>query len=235
MTDMTGLTPKARSLVQAGRSAFRPTAGDRERIEAALRTQLGPGALPLDAGGTGLSGSAGWHTVARVALGVCVIGGAAFLALRPGASTPVPRAGRSTHLLAASPAPMASNTPEPTPSAAPTVETSAPAAASSKVPVSPAPHRPDRLAQEVALLSRATAELRAGHADQALKALDEHQRRFPSGALSEDRRAAKAEALCSLGRVNEGRAELAHLAPQSPAAAHAKRVCDSASVADQQP
>jgi hypothetical protein len=86
----------------------------------------------------------------------------------------------------------------------------------------------DRLAEEVALLSRATKALRAGRAAEALRALDEHQSKFPRGALSEERRAAKAEALCSLGRVREGRAELGRLAPQSPAAARAKQVCDSA-------
>jgi hypothetical protein len=65
-----------------------------------------------------------------------------------------------------------------------------------------------------------------------VKVLDEHQRRFPSGALSEERRAAKAQALCLLGRVDEGRAELARLAPRSPAAATAQQVCDGAA-ADQ--
>jgi hypothetical protein len=101
-----------------------------------------------------------------------------------------------------------------------------PAAAPSEAP---ALHARDRLAEEVALLSRATTALRAGRAAEALKTLDEHQSRFPRGALSEERRAAKAQALCSLGRMSEGRAELARLAPQSPAAARAKQVCDSSS------
>jgi hypothetical protein len=99
--------------------------------------------------------------------------------------------------------------------------------ASLDAPAAPAPSGRDRLAEEVALLSRATKALRAGRAGEALRALDEHQSRFPRGALSEERRAAKAEALCSLGRVSEGRAELGRLAPQSPAAARAKQVCDS--------
>jgi hypothetical protein len=81
----------------------------------------------------------------------------------------------------------------------------------------------------VVLLSRATTALRAGRAVEALKALDEHQSRFPRGALGEERRAAKAQALCSLGRMSEGRAELARLAPESPALARAKQVCDSRS------
>jgi hypothetical protein len=77
-------------------------------------------------------------------------------------------------------------------------------------------------------LSRATSALRAGRPAAALRTLAEHQRRFPAGALVEERSAAKAQALCLLGRVEEGRAELARLTPQSPAAATAQQVCDGA-------
>src|SRR6185369_7565739 len=103
---------------------------------------------------------------------------------------------------------------------------------SSKVVVElspPAPPVQDRLAEEVALLSRATSALRAGRAAEALKFLDEHQRKFPKGVLGVERRGARAQALCALKRVGEGRAELARLAPQSPAAGRAKQVCDAAS------
>ena len=99
----------------------------------------------------------------------------------------------------------------------------------SLAPPASALHGQDGLAQEVALLTRATSDLRAGRAADALKALDEHQRKFPNGVLSVERRAARAQALCSLKRVSEGRAELTRLAPQSPAAARAKQVCDLAS------
>jgi hypothetical protein len=44
--------------------------------------------------------------------------------------------------------------------------------------------------------------------------------------LSEERRSARAQALCRLGRVAEGRAEQAHLSPGSPAALQAKHACD---------
>jgi len=77
----------------------------------------------------------------------------------------------------------------------------------------------------VALLSRATSALRAGRAADALTLLNEHQHKFPKGVLSEERRAAKAQALCSLGRQTEGRAELARLAPHSPAAIRAQQAC----------
>ncbi len=86
----------------------------------------------------------------------------------------------------------------------------------------------DRLAQEVALLSSATKSLNAGQPGEALRILAEHQRKFPSGLLTEERRAARAQALCSLGRVGEAKSELARLTPRSPAAARAQQVCDRA-------
>jgi hypothetical protein len=77
------------------------------------------------------------------------------------------------------------------------------------------------------LLSRATSDLHRGNAADALKVLNEHGREFPNGLLSEERRGARAQALCLLGRTSEARAELAHLTPQSPAAARAQQVCGS--------
>jgi hypothetical protein len=99
--------------------------------------------------------------------------------------------------------------------------------------IAPSPNavlpRRDRLALEVALLSRATSALSSGRFADALNALNQHQREFPNGLLSEERRAAKAQALCSLGRVAEGRSQLSHLASHSPVASRAKQVCDAAS------
>lgn len=231
---MSTLTPKAQALVKAGRTAYRPTAHDRKRIEEALRDRLGADALTPDAGGansTSLWPHAGWKGAAGVTVSVCVAAGVAFFALRD-------REGEEQD----------HPTPESTWVAPP--QPQAPALGDNAVPFAPsiqeAHAQPsstaaindqaanltaidNSLAQEVALLSRATKALRAGHADQALNALQEHQRRFPSGALSEDRQAAKAQALCLLGDVRAGLAALSNLAPQSPAAARAQQVCDSAS------
>jgi hypothetical protein len=219
---MTALTPKARALVQAGKTALRATSADRERIEAALRVRLGSDALPLDNGVTAAGSGASWQAVAGVATGVCVLGALAVLALRPAASAPVPPA-RS-----AAPPPAQSALPDlpPTAAGAPAPFAVPPELGSSpEQPGTSAPRPRDRLAREVALLSRATSQLRAGHAAAALRTLGEHQRNFPNGALSEERRAAEAQALCLLGRVGEGRAKLAQLAPGSPAAARAAELC----------
>jgi outer membrane protein assembly factor BamD (BamD/ComL family) len=91
------------------------------------------------------------------------------------------------------------------------------------------PQENDALSQEVALLQPATGDLRAGRFSEALKSLDEHQRRFPNGILTEERRAARAQALCSLGRRSEAQAELSLLAAQSLAVANARHYCDETS------
>jgi hypothetical protein len=221
---MTELDPNARALVEAGRRALRSTTADRERIEAALRARLGADALPPDAS-TQVAATS-WQAVAGAAIGICVLAGVAFYALRPTVDARAPEARPAAQLpTAQTPAasPHVAPAAEPQPTAP--LQVSAPPA---PPPAASTPRSPDALAREVALLSRATSELRAGRAAAAVKILDEHQRRFPSGALSEERRAAKAQALCLVGRVDEGRAELARLTPRSPAAANAQQLCDGA-------
>jgi hypothetical protein len=228
---MADLNSKASALVHAGRSALRATPADRARIEAALRAQLGPAALPVDSGISRAVKATGWKVVTGVAVGVCVIGAAAVWTLRP-ARGPRDVQARSGSPIARS---VTNSAPELPRIAAPVrvpVESAPAVTPSSKAPAGAR----DRLAREVALLSQATVELRAGHAATALKMLREHQQKFPNGALSEERRAARAQALCMLGRVDEGRSELARLTPQSPAAARAEQVCESgASTHDTRP
>jgi outer membrane protein assembly factor BamD (BamD/ComL family) len=90
------------------------------------------------------------------------------------------------------------------------------------------PGAPDSLPEEVRLLSKAEQQLSAGRADDALRTLGEHERRFPGGVLAEERLAARVQALCALGRVTEARADLARLArayPQSPHLDRARKFC----------
>ncbi|HVU05493.1 MAG TPA: hypothetical protein VHE30_27285 [Polyangiaceae bacterium] len=223
---MAALGPRAQSLVRAGRAALRPADGDRDRIEAALRAELGPAALPPpgSVAPPPVVAVASWKAALGAALGAGAIAVALYLARSPAKNSPqvVPVTASATTSPPAPPAEPPGETAAAVAEAPPSVvvpPVTAPPSASASPPR-------DRLAEEVALLSRATKALRAGRAGEALGALDEHQSRFPRGLLSEERRAAKAEALCSLGRTSEGRAELARLAPQSPAAARAKQACD---------
>lgn len=214
---MTDLSPKARALIQTGRSAFRPSETDRVRIEAALRKHLGADAL------TSVTASktiANWQIVAGLALTLGVLGMTAFMLLRSPASD------RQSHPQAA----PVSTTPTPASEEPPTTESSTPSDTTivAAVEVRTPAHQPsprDRLSRELALLSRATSALHAADPAAALKALEEHQRKFPNGVLREERRSAMALALCSLGRFDEGRNELARLAPHSPEAARAREVC----------
>jgi hypothetical protein len=231
---MDDLTPDA--LVRAGRSAFRPEASDRERVLQSLTRTLGESAL-LD--GPQHGGLAKRAFGPRFSLQAKLLGGLGALAI--GAALVVaPRLWTKT-TPASGPAPVPSSIilaaqPEPLP-ISPTEqdETSVQPAAAS-VPDAPRPSPrsskarspSDSLAEEVGLVSKAEQQLYAGHADDALKILGEHERRFPNGALAEQRMAARVQSLCTLGRIAEARANLTRLArayPRSPHLDRARRFC----------
>jgi hypothetical protein len=226
------LSSKARAVVRAHRDADRPTAEDRERVTAALRTRLGAAVLPLERPiSNRLLGSLIQRRSAT-AFGLCVVGSVLFLARRPGTTL-----GPATQLRNKSAEAVHSS---PSPATAVSSEPAAPSEAPLPLPRKLAPlatpHTPpkaravigqDTLAQEVLLLSSAMSQLSSGQAAVALLTLGEHQQRFSNGVLSEERNAAKARALCLLHRLSEGRAALALLAPGSPSAARAKQDCDS--------
>lgn len=81
-----------------------------------------------------------------------------------------------------------------------------PASATADAPVeTPPPVSADAtsMSEEASLLQGAQRALAAGQAPRALTLLDEHERRFPSGMLAEERRVAKVLGLCALGRTEE--------------------------------
>jgi len=218
---MKNLSPRAQSLVSAGKEALKPSAGDQERILATLRARLGDSVVAGEAASASAASSS-WPIIAAVAAAIGV-GGALFFGLS-GRAEPVaapPPAAAHAPAPAAVPAPV-----QPAPDGAPT-------AALEPVPAeqpSPSARRSGTLAQEVEMLSRATAALQAGRAADALKVLGEHQRKFPGGLLAEERRAARVQALCTLGRRAEAEAELERLvrtSPQSPQTARARQVCSA--------
>jgi hypothetical protein len=84
------------------------------------------------------------------------------------------------------------------------------------------------LARELELLGAAEQRLRGGDPNGALRMLEQHARRFPEGALRQERMAARAIALCKLGRLQDGHSiarQLARSAPSSPLAARVRRAC----------
>jgi hypothetical protein len=241
---MSRLSPEAEQLVRAGRAVLRPSDADRERVFVGLLQRTGD--VP-DAGAAATKPSeaaAGskltlWKATGALA-GLAVAGAGAFFALRPEpAAIAFPPASVTPATVAAveaAPVAMAAK-PLPSPTSTSTEQSKAheseelpsvtpPRAASSR---RAPPRAGDALAREVALLSRASSELHAARPAAALQALNEHARRFPAGVLAQERAAARARALCELGRTSEAQLELAKLTPGSPHAARAAQACASAS------
>ncbi len=79
------------------------------------------------------------------------------------------------------------------------------------------------------LLRAAQGALRGGDGRAALAHLDEHARRFPAGALTAERRAARVLALCASGRAAEAGADAARFEeeyPRSPLLSRVSAACD---------
>jgi hypothetical protein len=221
---MSELGPRAREILRSGRELNRPTDADRERVESALRERLGA-ALLLTASSKAAAPAMRprWPFITSVVVGAGLVGGGLFLASRhEPVSSSAPHAVVTAVVATSSALPLTSAV------ELPSLDAPKPLAlVDSDRPTPSARPAEDHLAQEVALLARATSSLHASRPADALKVLDEYQRRFPKGLLTEERRAARAQALCALGRQSEAQAELARLAPQSLAAARAKQVCDA--------
>jgi hypothetical protein len=220
---------EAQALVNAGRIALRPTFADRERIFSALSERVSgdygsghsaappppPAPAPL-ARGLGLGLKAFYATAGALAVG----GVLASLALtRPESHAAQPSTPPAKSLPPAAPPPSVV--------APATVESSTPAA-TLEIRSAAAKRSADSLAEEVSILSRAETELHAGRAGSALALLQEHQRKFPRGALVEERIAARIQALCALGRLSEAQTALARLkrlSPESPHETRAREAC----------
>jgi len=229
---MSDLSPRARELMRSAHAMNRPTLADRARFESALRARLGAAVLPIQSGASSHAAQALWPIISSFVVGALVVGGALLLA--PGQDRQA-EGSASAPIAQTAPAVPTASFPEiepaPAPVASSAVSVAAVAPPSTVVAPSPPP-KPDRLAEEVTLLSSAVSDLRAGRVSVALKTLDEHRRRFPSGILTEERCAARAQALCALGRQREAQAELDRLAPRSLAAARARQICDATSNPD---
>lgn len=111
------------------------------------------------------------------------------------AVTPVPASVPDT-------TPSAVERAEPTPGAVGTAESQKAADPSAAVR---RPSPDEAYAAELAMLQRARAAVARGNHSAALEAIAEHQRRFPTGRLREEREALRVKALAGLGRRDEAR------------------------------
>ena len=214
---MPGLSKQASDLIASCRTALRPNEADRDRIVGCLRAVLGEAALPVTAVAVSPTSLLGWNTLLAGAIACGIFGGALALGSHRWHSLSEAPARTSSPESAPVGAPSA----QPAPSLSSTLALNGQSAARNQAPQQQA----DPLAQEVALLARATTALNAGRAREALAILAVHERRFPQGMLSIERRSAKAKALCWLGRSSEARVELSQLPPDSLAIAQRDSSC----------
>lgn len=83
------------------------------------------------------------------------------------------------------------------------------------------------LEAEIELLRAAQVALQKGDSRRALSALNKHRRLFPGGMLRQEREAARAVALCELGRYDQGRQVAKRLLVDSPRSPLAQRIARS--------
>jgi TolA-binding protein len=217
---MSELSQRGQELLRQSRAALRPQTADRERVLVSLRQQIGvPAGIAGKLAAAAQAARASW-TIATAAL----IGVSGVVAVGL-SSTPTQGNARTAAASVVSAPSVVSRPVLPsTPAVAPLPVDSV------VVPAPSAQNRHDRLAAEVAILSQAAKDLRSGRPADALSALNEHQKKFPNGLLTQERRAARAEALCSLGRYTEAQSELSTLsrtAPQSPLTVQAQTRCQA--------
>jgi hypothetical protein len=83
------------------------------------------------------------------------------------------------------------------------------------------------LEAELKLLRAAQVALQKGDSNRALSVLNKHRRQFPGGLLRQEREAARAVALCELGRYEQGRQVAQRLLANSPRSPLAQRIARS--------
>jgi hypothetical protein len=237
---MNELSEYSRALLSAAQAGDEPTDGDRVRVQRALSASIAAGttlAAPAAAAATGgTSAVAGGVGVAKIAawMGVGLIAGlvsgGAVIAVQelrePSRSAAPPAAApRPAHVVAIAAAPAA---PAPDDEPVPTVEapraTPAPSARIAARATTPVV---GSIAAETALLEAARTALGRGDARAALDDLNEHEKRFPEGTLTEERLASKVFALCALGRKAEASDAAAALLRRAPSSPLRARVLDS--------
>lgn len=249
---MSELGRDARSLIEAASGGDEPTAENRARVRAAVRASLVAAAA---AGATATAkSSAAAAGVARAAVFAGVktstlfplvlasavgVGGAVYVHASKSQVGPVPAVSLPIAATVSATAAPEARSDEPSQEVTGPVAPEATAVPTERVESpSPAPLPPPPRARlrasagavgaEMVLIGDARDALRAGDGARGLALLDEHARRYPAGALGEERDAMRITALCLLGRVPEARAAASQFLwarPGSPQAARVRASC----------
>jgi hypothetical protein len=226
MSELEPLDPLSAELLEAARGEHVPPAGSRERVQRRIVSRVGAAAFA-----SATIASAGlWIKLGASVLAVALLGGAIYFAMHRAPVVGVPaivRVNAPEPPLSVAPSPLTVDSAEPV---EPVASVSAPRPPKSHPTARASSASPTSISEETALLLGAESAIREGDAARALAQLDEHARRFPSGALVEEREATRVLALCAAGRAAEARAAserflAAH--PRSPAAARVRTSCVS--------
>jgi hypothetical protein len=218
-TAMNDLSLEARALIARVGDADGPGPERRARVKRALAAALvGTSATVGTAGAVAAAGAAGKSALTAGSVAIWLGIGAALgtVASAPALVLRLTRSEPATHVApsvapASRPAEAPSEPSRPAPASipAPAVEApsaTAPVRAEARATAETLPSAaPPSLADETRVLEAAQRELASGRATSALSLLDEHAKRFPSGALGEERTAARVLSLCALGRTEEAR------------------------------
>jgi len=233
------LEQRLERLFDSTRRGTEPDARARERVRAALAVRLA-GTQPPPSRWRWTSKATTWAALSGGVLAGVVAWmyavqpkaaedpGAQLLSA-PNRASSVPSAARLEEPGATESAPGPATVPG---TVAGTAASSAEAAAPQKAPARPAAIAAvPRAGQEseVALMSALQLALKRGDSRTALELADEHQRRFPRGALSMEREAGRAVARCSSVK-SEGRAAvLADFSERFPTSPYSSKVEDACS------
>ena len=86
----------------------------------------------------------------------------------------------------------------------------------------------DTLADELRILSRATASLNAGNTRRAMTLLEQHRHEFPGGVMAEERNGLEIITLCKSGQIDKAKKKYVrfkHRAPDSPTRIRIQTAC----------
>ncbi len=232
---MSGLSPEARSIIEAARGGDDPSPHDRKRVHSSLLLRLGAGAATVGvATSAGTAAAAGASHAAGTGLlvgllpkglavlsAVTAIGIGAYVVQEPDAPSP-----ETVVSVAASEAtpPVASEVRLRSERVEPQLPESAPAAAlPNHAPVHKASEGPS-LASEVESVREAHTALREGKANEALDVLERDAAPADNTALDQERAVVRIFALCRLGQSDEARRLAGEFLSKWPTSPHAPRV-----------
>ncbi len=216
-------------LLNATRVGTEPDANARARVRAGVAVGLASAAAVKP----GMTTRVGWGAKLWLlsALGVAVLVGVSLLG-QPEKASPAAapaRASATSSLALAQPTSEAAPPLVAASSATVAVSSAEPAPARSASSQPRAVAKAEQPADELALVSAMQLALRSGNASQALALANEHARRFPGGALAQEREGARAIAHCQLAEPASRAAILANFEQRYAGSPYAARVRDACS------